>query len=69
MLLEIGFITFIVVSYIYFLHSETILSMYLSLYRLLRSAITIGLVASGAYYFYKNPDQLGLLRDFISKRK
>ncbi len=68
-LVEVGFIIFIISSYVYFLYHDAINSGIQNLYKFGASAITISIVATGVYYLYKNPDQVpGLLTKFLKKK-
>jgi hypothetical protein len=68
-LVEVGFIIFIISSYVYFLYHDAINSGLQNVYKFGASAITISIVATGVYYLYKNPDQVpGLLTKFLKKK-
>jgi len=69
MLVELGFIVFIVASYVYWLYAQQINTAAQSAYRLGTSAITVALAASGAYYLYKHPDQIVLLKEMLLKKQ
>jgi predicted PurR-regulated permease PerM len=65
---EIGFILFIVSAYLYFLYQDLVHSTVQNMYKLGTSAITVALVATSAYYLYKNPDQVPeLITKFLKK--
>jgi hypothetical protein len=68
-LVEVGFIIFIISSYVYFLYHDAINSGIQNLYKFGASAITVSIVATGVYYLYKNPDQVPtLLTKFLKKK-
>ena len=68
-LVEVGFIIFIISSYVYFLYHDAINSGIQNLYKFGAAAITVSIVATGVYYLYKNPDQVpGLLTKFLKKK-
>jgi hypothetical protein len=68
-LVEVGFIIFIISSYVYFLYHDAINSGIQNVYKFGASAITISIVATGVYYLYKNPDQVpALLTKFLKKK-
>jgi hypothetical protein len=64
---EIGFIIFIISSYIYFLYGEQLKGILENSYKLGTAAITVGLIASGAYYLYKNPEQRGIVKEMLDQ--
>jgi heme/copper-type cytochrome/quinol oxidase subunit 4 len=68
-LVEVGFIIFIISSYVYFLYHDAINSGIQNLYKFGASAITVSIVVTGVYYLYKNPDQIpSLLTKFLKKK-
>lgn len=68
LVVEIGFILFIVSAYLYFMYQDLVHSTVQNMYKLGTSAITIGLVATSAYYLYKNPEQVPqLITKFLKK--
>jgi hypothetical protein len=68
-LVEVGFIIFIISSYVYFLYHDAINSGLQNVYKFGASAITVIVVATGVYYLYKNPDQVpSLLTKFLKKK-
>jgi predicted PurR-regulated permease PerM len=65
---ELGFIIFIVSAYVYFLYQDMVHSTFQNMYKLGTSTVTIALVATGAYYLYKNPEQVPeLITKFLKK--
>lgn len=69
LLVELGFIIFVISSYVYFLHHDAINSGILNVYKFGASAITVIVAATGVYYLYKNPDQVpSLLTKFLKKK-
>ena len=67
-LVEVGFIIFIISSYVYFLY-HAINSGLQNVYKFGASAITVVVVATGVYYLYKNPEQVpSLLTKFLKKK-
>jgi hypothetical protein len=68
MLVEIGFIVFIISAYIYFLYSDSINSLAQNAYKFSASLMTVAITFSGAYYLYKHPDQIALIREMMLKK-
>ena len=58
LLVELGFIIFVISSYVYFLHHDAINSGIQNVYKFGASAITVIVAATGVYYLYKNTDQV-----------
>ena len=68
MLLEVGFILFIVSVYVYFLHQDTINGLVQNVYKLAAAGLTVAFVGTGTYYLYKNPEQVPeLMNKFLKK--
>ena len=66
--MEVGFILFIVSAYVYFLHQDTINGLVQNVYKLAAAGLTVAVVGSGAYYLYKNPEQVPeLINKFLKK--
>jgi hypothetical protein len=73
MYLEIGFILFLIISYIYVLNQEIIhgaaLTTWTTVTRGAAAVATIATTVTGAYYIYKNPDVLMLIRERLLKKQ
>jgi predicted PurR-regulated permease PerM len=68
LLVEVGFILFIVSAYMYFLYQDVVHSTVQNMYKLGTSAITVTIVGIGVYYLYKNPEQIPeLITKFLKK--
>jgi hypothetical protein len=69
LLVEISFIIFIISAYVYFLYRDTINSYVTTATAMASAALTVGVVGTGAFYLYKNPDQIpSLLTKFLKKK-
>jgi len=69
LLVEISFIIFIISAYVYFLYRDTINSYVTTVTALGSAALTVGVVGTGAFYLYKNPEQIpSLLTKFLKKK-
>jgi len=69
LLVEISFIIFIISAYVYFLYRDMINSYVTTATAMASAALTVGVVGTGAFYLYKNPDQIpSLLTKFLKKK-
>jgi hypothetical protein len=69
LLVEISFIIFIISAYVYFLYRDTINSDVTTATAMASAGLTVGVIGTGAFYLYKNPDQIpSLLTKFLKKK-
>jgi len=66
---EISFIIFIISAYVYFLYRDMINSYVTTATAMASAGLTVGVIGTGAFYLYKNPDQIpSLLTKFLKKK-
>jgi hypothetical protein len=69
MYLEIGFILFLIASYLYFMYQDMITKTATDMWKLGAAVVTVASTVGGVYYLYKNPEQINNIREMLLKKQ